>query len=419
MALPAAYNPISLGQIQTEFCGSNPIALAGEYYRGGAYVTQNNTNVPTSGTISLSNFYGATRAYIVAISFTRNANNQNSFYLNSPGLPTITITTTVNGGGSVSTYYIPINTTFSVTSNPNTSIRLTDNTMELDDNINNDPDGDYNDLTITPNVGYFSESGGNFYYELNRACGDENEFIVRISSTTTNVNVLTLFETTYPGSWTQNVPKRLIINSGVVVGSLDPGAYALTIPGGVVSTLRIDNNGSIQGAGGGPGYEGGPAILANTAVTIDNIGSIYGGGGGGGFGGYGGTGQWAAFDDPEIDGGGGSYTIGYADGGLYGDGGYGQGYAQNATGGGAGEPGGNVGCGVVADFCTQGAIIGAGGAGGAGGSFGNNGSPGQTGGNGNYSGGYPGDPGYLAGCYITNSGNVTWVNTGDRRGRVC
>ena len=255
MALPAAYNPISLGQIQTEFCGSNPIALAGEYYRGGAYVTQNNTNVPTSGTISLSNFYGATRAYIETISFTRNANNQNSFYLNSPGLPTIEITTTVNGGGSVDTYYIPANTTFSVTSNPNTSIRLTDNTMELDDNINNDPDRDYNDLTITPNIGYFSESNGNFYYELNRAC-DENEFIVRISSNTTNVNVLTLFETTYPGSWTQDVPKRLIVESGVTVGATNTSDYALNIPSGLVSTLRIDNNnGSIQGAGGLGGGE--------------------------------------------------------------------------------------------------------------------------------------------------------------------
>ena len=169
MVLPAAYNPISLIQIQTEFCGSNPAAIS-EYYRGGAYVTQNNTNVPTSGFIALSHFYGATRAFIVTITFSRNASNPNSFYLNSDGLPTITITTTVNGGGSVDTYYIPANTTFSVTSNPNTSIRLTDNTMELDDNINNDPDGDYNDLTITPNIGYFSESDGNFYYELNVAC---------------------------------------------------------------------------------------------------------------------------------------------------------------------------------------------------------------------------------------------------------
>jgi len=59
MTLPSSNNPISLGQIQTEFGGSNPIALAGEYYRNGSYTTSNNTNVPTSGTISLSDFYGA------------------------------------------------------------------------------------------------------------------------------------------------------------------------------------------------------------------------------------------------------------------------------------------------------------------------------------------------------------------------
>ena len=53
---------ISLSDIQTEFGGSNPISIS-EYYRGGTYVTPNNTSVPTSGTISLSNFYGATRQF--------------------------------------------------------------------------------------------------------------------------------------------------------------------------------------------------------------------------------------------------------------------------------------------------------------------------------------------------------------------
>jgi hypothetical protein len=55
---------ISLLNLQTEFGGANPIGL-NEYYRGGAYVpniSQNN-NVPTGGSIALSNFYGAT-AYI-------------------------------------------------------------------------------------------------------------------------------------------------------------------------------------------------------------------------------------------------------------------------------------------------------------------------------------------------------------------
>jgi len=66
MALPAS-GTITLADIQTEFGGSNPISLS-EYYRGGAYVTSNNTNVPTSGTISLSNFYGAVRQFAFTIS---------------------------------------------------------------------------------------------------------------------------------------------------------------------------------------------------------------------------------------------------------------------------------------------------------------------------------------------------------------
>ncbi len=57
MALPAS-GTITLAQIQTEFGGANPIGL-NEYYRNGAYVTVNNTSVPVSGTITLSNFYGA------------------------------------------------------------------------------------------------------------------------------------------------------------------------------------------------------------------------------------------------------------------------------------------------------------------------------------------------------------------------
>ena len=52
---------ISLSDIQTEFGGANPIGL-NEYYAGGSYVptgtTGTNGAVPSSGTISLWNFYG-------------------------------------------------------------------------------------------------------------------------------------------------------------------------------------------------------------------------------------------------------------------------------------------------------------------------------------------------------------------------
>ena len=50
---------ISINSLVSEYGGSAPHSLS-EYYRGGGLVANhsNNGNVPTSGTISLSNFYG-------------------------------------------------------------------------------------------------------------------------------------------------------------------------------------------------------------------------------------------------------------------------------------------------------------------------------------------------------------------------
>lgn len=53
---------IALSQIQTELGGANPISLS-EYYRNGAYTYANNTSVPTSGAISMSQFYGAVNGF--------------------------------------------------------------------------------------------------------------------------------------------------------------------------------------------------------------------------------------------------------------------------------------------------------------------------------------------------------------------
>ncbi len=71
MALQSS-GAISIANIATEFGGSQPHAL-NEYYRGGAHVTSNNTNVPTSGTISMSNFYSAVKQSSV----TKNSNDTN------------------------------------------------------------------------------------------------------------------------------------------------------------------------------------------------------------------------------------------------------------------------------------------------------------------------------------------------------
>ena len=53
---------ISLANIAGEFGGTAPHSMS-EYYRGGAYTTSNATNVPTSGAISFSNFYGAVKQF--------------------------------------------------------------------------------------------------------------------------------------------------------------------------------------------------------------------------------------------------------------------------------------------------------------------------------------------------------------------
>lgn len=57
MACPAS-GTISISHIVAEFGGSYSMA---SNYRGGPYVTTNNGNVPTSGTISLSQFYSAVK----------------------------------------------------------------------------------------------------------------------------------------------------------------------------------------------------------------------------------------------------------------------------------------------------------------------------------------------------------------------
>ena len=69
MGFPFSGNgsPLSFSELQTEFGGSNPISMS-EYYRNGAYVTDNNTDVPTSGVLAFSDFYGASKKFVVTIS---------------------------------------------------------------------------------------------------------------------------------------------------------------------------------------------------------------------------------------------------------------------------------------------------------------------------------------------------------------
>lgn len=94
MALPSS-GPLTLAAIQTEFGGSNPISLS-EYYAGGAYVTAGTSGtygaVPSSGAISIRNFYGTSSATVLTINTT--VTNYNIF--TAAGSPTTAINVILN-----------------------------------------------------------------------------------------------------------------------------------------------------------------------------------------------------------------------------------------------------------------------------------------------------------------------------------
>tara|TARA_B100000123_G_scaffold263421_1_gene232461 strand:+ start:71 stop:682 length:612 start_codon:yes stop_codon:yes gene_type:complete len=78
MTLPASGNAISINSLVGEYGGSAPHSMS-EYYRGGGLVANhsNNANVPTSGTISLSNFYGQSNTSPAPTSYSYSMTNGN------------------------------------------------------------------------------------------------------------------------------------------------------------------------------------------------------------------------------------------------------------------------------------------------------------------------------------------------------
>ncbi len=110
--------------------------------------------------------------------------------------------------------------------------------------------------------------------------GASSEIVVTLSAAS-SVDA----QTSFGADWTSATPKRLVIPSGVTIGTL-------TIPTGLVGGLTVDNSGEIQGLGGSAnGGAGGHAITAASSFTLTNSGAVRGGGGGGGLGGTGGDGQ--------------------------------------------------------------------------------------------------------------------------------
>ena len=77
---------LNMNEIAGEFGGTTPHSLS-EYYRNGAYTTSNNTSVPTSGAISIGQFYDC----IGEIHYTISGNTTNFKTMkNAPWVPFFT-----------------------------------------------------------------------------------------------------------------------------------------------------------------------------------------------------------------------------------------------------------------------------------------------------------------------------------------
>lgn len=224
--------PISLSNIATEFGGSAPHAIS-EYYRGGAYVGSGAPNVPTSGEISLSQFYGAKKAFVfnaTISSSTLNYNLKNAaiaagWNQTDPLIATVTINSGVYvGSSSTGTYAFSTGSSFPAGST----------------------------LTLTNN-GYIvgcSGAGG--------------------------------------------TGKGNLYNSTVVAGSAGGGGgHALLAQ----AYITIYNYGYIAGGGGGGGGAGHAISTAPNGKSVDNMSGGGGGGGGGAgwYSGGGGSGGNVAF----------------------------------------------------------------------------------------------------------------------------
>lgn len=267
--------------------------------------------------------------------------------------------------------------------------------------------------------------------------GTQNRAVVplTISSGTTNYDVYT--QASANPSYVAGISDiELTINPGVTVSSTSTGTYALNVPNSFnpTDTVKITNNGTVQGRGGnggtgaafpnpgGGGGAGGSAVYVNFPTTIDNVGSLTGGGGGGGGGGaslY----QQAqpktniTYSHAGGGGGGGAGTPGGSGGGAgtaYG----GQPIAYNRNGsagsGGSANAGGSGGLGgYPAPTPAKGGI------GGAGGGRGANGSGGSSGiGSSNPAFNRPGGGGGARGYYLVGNPLVTFESTGTRQGNV-
>ena len=271
------------------------------------------------------------------------------------------------------------------------------------------------------------------------------DFLFSILSNQTNANLRSL---AVSAGWNQQSHAVATIAAGVDISSNNTNTAALTINGSWPGGVTLINKGTVHGMGGAGGRGGADASTGSAngsngaaggtglavtvgGVTVDNQGTISGGGGGGG----GGGGIWndSRGDKAGFAGGGGgggqsSRTTNSSGGGAGGD-------LHNPTRpAGKGDSGTHAGPGNGGDYAygPRSALGDTGsysylnlltGAGGKGGASGQAGSSGQSGSGANattppsWKFGTPGSGG-AAGKSVTGNSNITWINTGTRKGPI-
>jgi hypothetical protein len=256
-------------------------------------------------------------------------------------------------------------------------------------------------------------------------------FRYTFTATATNQDASDLFGDDYA----VNYRKEIVINSGVELGATSTAEEALEIDSGGAGTIVITNNGTLSGAGGAAGADGGDAFEAAVTCTFINNGTVRAGGGGGGTGGNG-----SSSSDSGYVYGGGNYIFRPSDNDLYYWGGVYKGAGGASIAGNDGatyyrgskyttDPNGynyyyirrvatvstTGGSGGVGAGYNQSAGSGAAGGtnagtGGTGGAFGASGSSGANGNSTN------GSSGGAAGKYLRGSSFVTFTNNGTAQG---
>ena len=351
MAIPSS-GPISLTTIQTEFGGSAPTSL-NEYYAGGAYVPAGTSGtygaVPSSGQISLRNFYGTSNTFIAAPITT----SQQQLNLRTWAL--------ANGWDGTSALSVAINSGVYIWSDNTTIAALT-------------IAGSFPNGVTVINNGYIMGSGGkggNWY-----------------------------FNSSSPTMYGQNGGPAIGLGAGLDTTAIvvnNSGAFIAGGGGGGSSGGFFNDAGNAGGGGGGAG--GG----AGGDVDIDLPGLRYYGGAGGAIGAAGQNGVIPppGMNDSCSPGGGGGRILP----GVGGIGGYGSNDPFNRTNGygRGGGAGGGGGIGSFVDVYPP-ALVGNGGTGGNGGNAGGSAVIYADGGSGGGGGGWgaAGGPGKSAGGGTVN-----------------